>query len=125
MVKKQKTDKTNNERKVKITQKGPYIISGSIPLSKQIIVTDAEGYSYEWREVEKYPLQKEYALCHCGNSKNKPFCDSSHLKLKFDCTETASREPYLSQADEIDGPDIDLTDAQELCSSARFSRVSI
>ena len=38
----------------------------------------------------------------------------------FDGTETASREPYLAQADEEVGPNLILTDAEVLCSFARF-----
>ncbi|MFH1662896.1 MAG: CDGSH iron-sulfur domain-containing protein [Chloroflexota bacterium] len=113
-------DKSDNSFRIRVTENGPYIVTGGIPLSKQIISTDEEGYSYEWREEERHPLKKEYSLCRCGNTKKKPFCDGSHLKIKFDGTETASHEPYLNQAEEIEGPDLDLTDAQELCSYARF-----
>lgn len=113
-------DNSNNVFKVKVTENGPYIVTGGIPLSKQIIYTDNKGYSCEWRQEERYPLKEKYSLCRCGSIKKKPFCDNSHLKTQFDGTETASREPYLNQAEKIVGPDLDLTDAQELCSYARF-----
>jgi CDGSH-type Zn-finger protein len=32
------------------------------------------------------------ALCRCGHSKNKPFCDNSHLKAKFRDTGAVGRE---------------------------------
>jgi len=113
-------NKGNNSPKVKVTPNGPYIVSGSVPLSRKIIVTDEEGYSYKWHEDRKYELQNQYALCRCGNSRNKPFCDGAHLKNTFDGSETATREPYITQTENIEGPELDLTDAQELCASARF-----
>ena len=113
-------NKGDNNPKVKVTLNGPYIVTGSVPLSRQIIATDEEGYSYKWHEDKKYELQNQYVLCRCGNSKKKPFCDGTHMKETFDGTETATREPYLVQAERIEGPRLDLTDAQELCASARF-----
>jgi len=112
--------KPDSKGKIKITKNGPYVVSGGIPLSEQIICIDSEGQCHGWREGKKYPLQETYALCRCGHSRNKPFCDGTHVKIHFDGTETASREPYLEQANEIDGPGLKLTDAQDLCASARF-----
>lgn len=109
-----------NARKITITKDGPYIVSGSTPLSLQTIGADADGESTEWIQGKPLPVAKEYALCRCGESKKKPFCDGSHAKIGFDGTETASREPVLAQAEVLDGPAMQLADAEGLCAFARF-----
>ena len=45
---------------------------------------------------------------------------SERAQIGFDGTETASRKPYLEQANLIDGPVLQLTDAESLCAFARF-----
>ena len=114
--------KTNESTtgKIEVLKNGPYLVSGDLPLSEQWIVTNKEGESLDYREGKKYPAQPQYALCRCGGSGNKPFCDGTHKKLAFDGTETASREPYLKQADTMEGPTVRLTDAESLCAFARF-----
>jgi len=106
--------------KIAVTKNGPYLVTGTLPLSEQWIVTNEEGESIDYREGKKYPAQAQYALCRCGHSANKPFCDGSHQKVNFDGTETASNEPYLGQAERIDGPTMSLTDVEGLCAFARF-----
>lgn len=59
---------------VRATPNGPYIVQGTIEL------LDTAG--------EKYTLDKEsIALCRCGKSENKPFCDGTHSKIGFHATE--------------------------------------
>lgn len=99
---------------------GPYLVSGGIPLVKQTIGIDKEGIPNEWRAGDGYNSRENCALCRCGQSKNKPFCDGAHARVNFDGTEAASREPYLNQAKEVDGPALRLTDIEILCASARF-----
>jgi CDGSH-type Zn-finger protein len=106
--------------KIEILKDGPYLVSGGLPLSEQHIVTNEEGESLDYREGKKYPAQAQYALCRCGQSGNKPFCDGTHKKVQFDGMETASREPYIQQAEAIEGPTVQLTDAENLCAFARF-----
>ncbi|MFI6320212.1 CDGSH iron-sulfur domain-containing protein [Nonomuraea sp. NPDC050556] len=106
--------------RISVTENGPYEVSGGVPLAVQEIVADEAGESVSWREGRAFPGKASYALCRCGQSGNKPFCDGSHATTGFDGTETATREPYLSQAGEQDGPDLTLTDAEPLCAFARF-----
>jgi CDGSH-type Zn-finger protein len=105
---------------IRIMKNGPYIVSGGIPLSVQVIVCDTNGEAVGWREGKQYPVEETYALCRCGRSRTSPFCDGTHLKIHFNGTETASRVPYLERAAWIDGPDLQLTDAPGFCSHARF-----
>ena len=74
----------------------------------------------EWMAGEAYPEQVSYSLCRCGASKNKPYCDGTHVTVKFDGTETARRESYVSCAETIEGPVTNMTDYTDLCASARF-----
>jgi len=112
--------KQNAEAKVTISKDGPYLVSGGVPLAKQTIVGDAAGESRSWKEGERLSVPANYALCRCGHSKTKPFCDGSHAKAKFDGKETASRVPYREQAQLTEGPVLSLTDAESLCAFARF-----
>ena len=105
---------------IKVAENGPYLVSGDIPLARQTIVTDAEGGSEAWREGEAVTHRESYALCRCGASQTKPFCDGSHLKIGFDGAETASRAAYRDQAQVLDGPVLQLADAEGLCAFGRF-----
>ena len=51
------------------TDDGPYLVEGSITL------LDAEGNQYE--------VSNTIALCRCGHSNTKPFCDGTHEKTNF------------------------------------------
>ncbi len=111
---------TSKPPHVVVAKNGPYLVTGSVPLSKQTIGTDAEGGSETWTESDAHPVQASYALCRCGRSNSKPFCDGTHTKIGFDGEETASREPYRAQAKIQDGPGMQLLDAEALCAFARF-----
>jgi CDGSH-type Zn-finger protein len=110
----------NSKVRVTISENGPYMVTGDIPLAKQTIMTDAEGGSEAWQEGSAVAHREAYALCRCGASRTKPFCDGSHLKIHFAGAETASRDTYLDQAKILDGPILQLTDAESLCAFGRF-----
>jgi len=106
--------------KIMIAKDGPYIVSGGLPINKQIIGTDKDGEAEKWIKGKKVPSGETCALCRCGGSKGKPFCDGTHGKIKFDGTETASRKPFSEQAEVTEGADLRLEDVVPLCAVARF-----
>lgn len=108
------------KNKIIVSKNGPYIVSGNLPLMKEISINDSEGNPAKWKKGKSYPNKDHCTLCRCGHSKNKPFCDGTHEKIKFNGTETADNEKYSKQAEETSGPELILEDAPNFCSSARF-----
>lgn len=106
--------------RVTVSKNGPYVVTGDVPLATHTIVADTAGGSESWHEGAALPHSETYALCRCGASKNKPFCDGSHAKIEFNGAEAASRNTYASQARTLDGEKLSLTDAEALCAFARF-----
>ena len=53
---------------IRIKNNGPYVVEGDFKL------TDANG--------QEIPVKKT-ALCRCGGSTTKPFCDGTHSKIGF------------------------------------------
>ena len=110
----------NDKPKIKVTKDGPYQVSGSLALAKEISVLGSDGEPESWKKLDSYPLQGTYLLCRCGRSADKPFCDGKHIESGFNGTETAARKNYLEMSEKTVGPGLDLTDAQCFCSIARF-----
>lgn len=109
--------------KIAVAKNGPYLVSGNVPLSMAAIATDALGESVGWTYGRGLEGKDVYALCRCGASASKPFCDGTHAKNGFDGSETASPAPYQELAEEIGGPTLVLDDAESLCAFARFCDV--
>ena len=108
--------------RIVVSKDGPYVVTGEVPVSIQVIEPNKEGLSWEWKQGKEFPVngKMEYSLCRCGQSKTKPFCDGTHAKIRFNGNETATRKPYVRQAETSDGPTLTLNDAESLCAFARF-----
>jgi 3-phenylpropionate/trans-cinnamate dioxygenase ferredoxin subunit len=63
------------EVRITASKNGPYIVSGPVEL------TDADG--------KTWPARPRMALCRCGGSTTKPFCDGTHSKIGFQAAEEA------------------------------------
>jgi CDGSH-type Zn-finger protein len=58
-------------------ENGPYLVTGPVT------VIDADGNEYDLGE------RTTIALCRCGGSTTKPFCDGTHSKTGFEAAERA------------------------------------
>jgi CDGSH-type Zn-finger protein len=82
------------EQKIQIQPNGPYLVHGDTPLVRKQQVTSEHGEPMTWQKTEEVETKETYALCRCGESNNKPFCDGTHVKTEFDGTETAATDKY-------------------------------
>ena len=106
--------------RIKVIKNGPYLASGGFPLSEQRIRVDPDGQPHGWEESKELPARKGYSLYRCGHSRSQPFCDGSHTRIGFNGKEKATKKPYMVQAAKTNGPELLLTDAEDLCVGARF-----
>lgn len=106
---------------IKITADGPYLLYGKPPIEQEVIVPDAEGYSWLYRKGKRFQIQNDpVALCRCGMSKQAPFCDGSHRQTDWDPKETADKRSILENVKIFEGPVYTLIDNQKYCAFARF-----
>jgi CDGSH-type Zn-finger protein len=68
-----------DEVTITVRASGPYKIVGPVT------IVDAEGVPFE------IPEGKAIALCRCGQSRTKPFCDASHKSTAFESCARAAR----------------------------------
>jgi CDGSH-type Zn-finger protein len=70
---------------IKVRENGPYLITNDD--APQVTIVDHEG------NVLTGPKPgKGIALCRCGASTTKPFCDGTHSRIGFIAAEAAVRD---------------------------------
>ena len=62
---------------IRVRQNGPFLVEGD-----DVKVVDWNGNEYQ-------PSKRPFALCRCGASTRKPFCDGTHSKVGFAAAEAA------------------------------------
>jgi CDGSH-type Zn-finger protein len=84
---------------IEATKDGPYVVRGPCRLR------NAQG--------EDVPARATFALCRCGNSSKKPFCDGTHAKIGFSGARYAVGP--AAPPDEYRGKRITVIDARAIC----------
>ena len=68
--------------KIIVRKNGPFRVEAP---EGSIEMVDADGNHYDLTG------KQQFALCRCGGSANKPFCDGTHSKIGFQGAEAAVR----------------------------------
>ncbi len=63
-------------------------------------------------------IDADVALCRCGRSQNKPYCDGTHAKVGFDSKTSGGPNP--DRRDDYRGKTITIHDNRAICSHAGF-----
>ena len=92
---------SENKPSINLAPNGPYIVKGLTNLSSR------NG------QIE---TEETIALCRCGKSSNKPYCDGTHAKISFS---TENTEQHLAnKCDEYAGQHITIHDNRSICAHA-------
>lgn len=116
-------EQTPHEKiRIAITEKGPYMVFGRPPLAIQTITLDPWGACRDFEQGREFALDDPAALCRCGASGHKPYCDGSHSKASWEPSLTADDRPLMENTDDFEGGDngITLSDNERYCVFARF-----
>ena len=105
---------------IRIRKNGPYLVVGGVPLKRKSPVVSEHGEPLTWRTETLEGDRSTYALCRCGHSEMKPFCDGTHASIGFDGTETAGTDSYGERAASLGGTGIEVFDDRSICVHAGF-----
>ena len=85
------------------TKNGPYRVSGA-----EVLKGLQDGRSFD--------VSGTVALCRCGGSRNKPFCDGTHARNGFTDEKAPNRVP--DRRDTYVGKDVTVHDNRGVCAHA-------
>jgi len=108
------------KRKIVIWPNGPYVVYGDIPLVRKQPILSEESEPMLWKKGERIETEETYALCRCGQSRNKPFCDGTHARIVFDGTETTDSHPTAYRQSDLGGTGLAVKRDRSLCMGASF-----
>jgi CDGSH-type Zn-finger protein len=107
-------------RRIVVLPGGPYLVYGDIPLVRKKKIVSENNDSLTWQKTEVIETEDTYALCRCGQSASKPFCDGTHARIGFEGTEVADPRPFAEQQRVLEGFGISVRRVGSLCMHSAF-----
>ena len=111
-----------DEMRIQVMNGGPYVVSGGVPLKEMAPVHTFNGEPVDWHVLREIDESRDmYALCRCGQSSDKPYCDGSHATATWAEAETADRGPLATRAKRVEGSGGGvMLDDEAVCIGAGF-----
>ena len=104
---------------ISTSENGPYLVAGDVPLYRRRAVHSEHGEPLTWDTKARLDTKDRYALCRCGGSSRKPFCDGTHARNGFVATDTATGT-YAERSEILGGTGITVSDDRSICEHAGF-----
>ena len=98
---------------------GPLLVSGAVPLYRRRSVESEHGEPLAWETTEHVETRDRYALCRCGQSSSKPFCDGTHAREGFTADDSGTGT-YDERSRVLGGTGITVRDDRSICVHAGF-----
>ena len=115
------TNRDSESPRIEVSEDGPYLVEGNIPVVRKIQVVTDQGEPVAWEKVQSIEMKPGDAFCRCGQSHQKPFCDGTHCEIIFDGTETADPRPSTERQVRLPGGrQIIVKRDYSLCTEAGF-----
>ncbi len=100
---------SGSEPEIRVSLDGPYVVINVHELRNWL--------------GEALPDKPEMALCRCGQSSTKPYCDGSHASAKFSGAKDPNRVPDKRAA--YKGQQIEIFDNRGICAHSGFCTDSV
>lgn len=98
------SDPSDVDAEIRVERNGPYTVANVKHFTNWL--------------GEELPLQPRTALCRCGQSRTKPFCDGSHAESNFSGEKDPNRVP--DRRDAYEGQQIEILDNRGICAHSGF-----
>lgn len=103
-----------------VRPRGPYLLAKDVAVRRSTIVKSEQGEAMTYLSQSVMDTGDGItALCRCGASDNKPFCDGSHNTADWEDAETAAGT-YADRSTELGGTGVTIRDDRSLCVHAGF-----
>jgi len=106
--------------RVTVTVDGPYLVVGDVPVVRRRIAYSEHGEPMTWETVAALDPPERVALCRCGGSAAKPFCDGTHATSGFDGATTAPASSYEERQRTYELTGMVMRDDRSVCVHAGF-----
>ena len=114
-------DADRTRPQITVQANGPYLVRGDVAVTRRRIAASTDDEPITWETTSRFPeIEKAAALCRCGGSANKPYCDGTHSKNGFDGTATAPTTTYDERSESLGGEQVVVRDDRSLCEHAGF-----
>jgi len=95
-------DEANDKPVIELSENGPYLVK------KLTTLRNSKGDKLQTKDV--------IALCRCGGSANKPFCDGTHTRIRFSSGNLS--DGSMDKRDDYAGKNITIHDNRSICAHA-------